>query len=207
MAPAQVDEAIGIIGAGRLGTALARTAVRAGRRVVLANSHGPESLASVVAALGAGVAAGTRADALTCPIVALAVPWANLSTAVSGLVWSGHVVIDATNALLFPDLRPAPIDGRTSSEIVAELVPGGRVVKAANTLSADVLGADPHDGGGHRVLFLSGDDISANDAVASLFHDAGFFVIDIGDLVEGGCLQQAGGPLAGHNLVRITPES
>ena len=50
---------IGIIGAGNIGQALARTALRAGREVVIANSRGPESLAPVVAALGTGVSAGT----------------------------------------------------------------------------------------------------------------------------------------------------
>jgi predicted dinucleotide-binding enzyme len=112
-------------------------------------------------------------------------------------------VIDATNAVLIPSLEPLPLDGLTSSEIVAQLVPGARVVKAANTLGSDVLGADPHDAGGRRVMFLSGDDADAKRAVGELFDAAGFFPIDVGDLVTGGGMQQAGGPLAGHNLVRM----
>jgi len=56
-----VTDSVGIIGAGRLGQAMARTALRAGHRVVIANSRGPESLASVVSALGDGVSAG-RSD-------------------------------------------------------------------------------------------------------------------------------------------------
>jgi predicted dinucleotide-binding enzyme len=119
------------------------------------------------------------------------------------LSWSGEIVIDATNAVLIPSLEPLPLGGLTSSEIVAQLVRGARVVKAANTYAADVLGADPREGGGRRVMFLSGDDAEAKDAVGGLFDAAGFFPIDIGDLVNGGGMQQAGGPLAGHNLVRI----
>jgi 8-hydroxy-5-deazaflavin:NADPH oxidoreductase len=198
-----MDDAIGIIGAGRLGQALARTARRADRPVVIANSRGPESLTSVVDALGAGITAGTTHDVARCSIAALAVPWASIHDAVAGLSWSGGIVIDATNAVLIPSLEPLPLGGLTSSEIVAQLVPGARVVKAANTFAADVLGADPRGAGGRRAMFVSGDDAEAKRAVGELFDAAGFFPIDIGDLVSGGGMQQAGGPLAGHNLVRF----
>jgi predicted dinucleotide-binding enzyme len=199
---------IGIIGAGRLGQALAHTALRASREVVIANSRGPESLAPVVAALGAGVSAGTVHEAAAARIVAIAVPWTSIPTAVAGLPWDGQIVIDATNALVFDAtnaLAPVDLGGRTSSEIVADLVPGARLVKAANTLGANVLGADPHEAGGRRVLFLSGDDALAKAAVADLFEAAGFFVIDLGALVTGGRMQQVGGPLPSHNLVRLPP--
>ncbi|HTD50011.1 MAG TPA: NAD(P)-binding domain-containing protein [Acidimicrobiia bacterium] len=198
-----MDDAIGIIGAGRLGQALARTARRADRPVVIANSRGPESLKSVVDALGAGVSAATVRDAARCSIVGLAVPWANVPDALGELSWSGEIVLDATNAVQIPSLEPLPLGGLTSSEIVAKLVPGARVVKAANTTSSDVLAADPRDAAGRRVMFVSGDDATAKRAVGDLFDAAGFFPIDIGDLITGGGLQQAGGPLAGHNLVRI----
>ena len=77
------------------------------------------------------------------------------------------------------------------------------VVKAANTLAAAVLGADPHETGGQRVLFLSGDDLDAKAEASALFHEAGFFTIDLGDLSTGGKMQQVGGPLAGANLIRL----
>ncbi|HLQ57803.1 MAG TPA: hypothetical protein VK162_26465, partial [Streptosporangiaceae bacterium] len=91
-------------------------------------------------------------EAAAAGIVAIAVPWASVPAAVAGLHWNGQVVMDATNAF------NADLGGRTSSEIVAGLVPGARLVKAANTLAASVLGADPHEAGGRRVIFLSGDD-------------------------------------------------
>ena len=190
---------VGIIGAGNIGQALARIAQRAGREVVIANSRGPESLAPVVAALGTGVSAGTVRDTAAAGIVAIAVPWTNVPAAVTGLQWDGQTVIDATNAW------NVDLGGRTSSEIVADLVPGARLVKAANTLGANVLGADPHEAGGRRVIFLSGDDAEAKAAVIGLFDAAGFFVIDLGDLVTGGRMQQLGGPLPSHNLVRLPP--
>jgi 8-hydroxy-5-deazaflavin:NADPH oxidoreductase len=190
---------VGIIGAGHIGQAMARTARRAGREVVIANSRGPESLEPVVAALGAGVSAGTVVEAAAAAIVVIAVPWPDVTAAVAGLHWDGHTVIDATNAW------NAELGGRTSSEIVADLVPGAHLVKAANTLGADILGADPHEAGGRRVIFLSGDDAPAKAAVIELFDDAGFFPIDLGDLVTGGHMQQIGGPLPAHNLVRLPP--
>jgi predicted dinucleotide-binding enzyme len=194
----RVDRSVGIIGAGRLGQAMARTALRAGRPVVIANSRGPESLASVVSALGDGASAGTVADAAASGIVVVAVPWDRVPEALEGLQWSGQIVIDTTN-----DFDPRDLDGRTSSEVVARLVGGAPVVKAANTLVAALLGADPREAGGQRVLFLSGDDLDAKAEVSRLFQDAGFFTIDLGDLVTGGKMQQVGAPLAGANLVRL----
>ena len=72
------NRTVGIIGAGQLGQAMARTALRAGRPVVIANSRGPESLASMVSALGDGASAATLADAAASGIVVLAVPWARV---------------------------------------------------------------------------------------------------------------------------------
>ena len=193
-----MTDSVGIIGAGRLGQAMARTALRAGRRVVVANSRGPESLASVVSGLGDGVSAGTVDEAASAGIVVVAVPWDRVPEAVRGLNWNGQVVIDATNDWGADDLQ-----GRTSSELVADLVAGARLVKAANTLGADVLGSDPHEAGGDRVIFISGDDADAKAEVVALFQDAGFAAIDLGDLATGGAMQQIHHPLSGVNLIRL----
>jgi predicted dinucleotide-binding enzyme len=190
---------VGIIGAGRIGRAMAQTALRAGRQVVIANSRGPESLSSVVQELGEGVSAGTVKDAAAADIVVVAVMWPQVPHAVEGLDWEGRIVIDPTN-----DFDPSDLDGRTSSEVVADLVAPARVVKAANTLGAAVLGSDPQQAGGQRVIFLSGDDAEAKSEVVALFEQAGFFVIDLGGLREGGRMQQVGAPLAGHNLIRLS---
>ena len=189
---------VGIIGAGRIGQAMARIARRAGRQVVIANSRGPQSLTTVVDALGDGVSAGTPSDAAAADIVVLAVPWPRVSQAVDGLQWDGRIVIDPTN-----DFEPSDLDGRTSSEVVADLVAPARVVKGANTLGAGVLGSDPHEAGGQRVIFVSGDDGDAKSEVAALFEEAGFFVVDLGGLREGARMQQVRSPLAGHNLIRL----
>jgi 8-hydroxy-5-deazaflavin:NADPH oxidoreductase len=189
---------VGIIGAGRLGQAMARTALRAGRSVVIANSRGPESLTSVVSELGDGASAGTVDQASAAGIVVIAVPWNRVPEALKGLAWNGQTVIDATN-----DFDPSDLGGRTSSEVVVDLVGSAPVVKAANTLAAGLLGSDPNEAGGQRVLFLSGDVIDAKSEVIALFRNAGFFVIDLGGLRTGSGMQQVGGPLAGVNLVRL----
>jgi hypothetical protein len=189
---------VGIIGAGRIGQAMAGIARRAGRQVAIANSRGPQSLTSVVEELGDGVSAATVSDASAADIVVLAVPWPRVAQAVEGLGWDAQILIDPTN-----DFDPSDLDGRTSSEVVADLVAPARVVKAANTLGAGILGSDPHEAGGQRVIFVSSDDGDAKSEVAALFEEAGFFVVDLGSLREGGRMQQVRAPLAGLNLIRL----
>src|ERR1017187_5597882 len=189
---------VGIVGAGRLGQAMAWTALRAGRHVLLANSRGPDTLDSVIASLPDGASAGTVERAAGARVVVLAVPWPRLRDAVQGLTWNGQIVLDASN-----DFDGRDLNVRTSSEVVAELLRGARVVKVANTLGAPVLAADPHESGGQRVIFLSGDDADANPRGAKLFENPGFFAVDLGELVAGGRMQQIGGPLAGLNLIRL----
>jgi 8-hydroxy-5-deazaflavin:NADPH oxidoreductase len=191
-------KSVGIIGAGRIGQAMAQIALRAGRPVVIANRRGPESLTSVVEGLGDDARAGTVLEAAAADIVVLAVMWPDVPQAVKDLEWEGRIVIDPTN-----DFDPSDLDGRTSSEVVAELVAPARVVKAGNTFGATVLASDPHQAGGQRVIFVSGDDADAKAAVSTLFEDAGFFTIDLGTLSKGGEMQQFRGPLAGVNLVRL----
>ena len=148
--------------------------------------------------MGEGASAGTVDEAATADIVVVAVPWPRAGEAVEGLRWNGRIVIDATN-----DFDPGDLEGSTSSEVLADRVPGAQVVKAANTLGAGVLAADPHEGGGRRVIFLSGDDAEAKSEVSALFEDAGFAAIDLGGLATGGAMQQVGGPLAGVNLIQL----
>jgi predicted dinucleotide-binding enzyme len=192
------NQSIGIIGAGRIGKAIAQIANRAGRPVVISNSRGPASLVSVVEELGGGVTAGTVTEAAAADMVVVAVMWPDVAGAVEGLEWNGRIVIDPTN-----DFDPSDLDGRTSSEVVADLVAPARVVKIANTLGAGILASDPQEADGQRVLFLSGDDADAKASVRGLFEDAGFSVVDLGGLHDGGQMQQFGGPLAGLNLIRL----
>jgi predicted dinucleotide-binding enzyme len=195
----------GIIGAGNIGAAFAKALAAAGIPATIANSRGPESLAALTARLGAQIKAGTLEEAASADMVLVAVPWSKLPTALSGFAnWGGRIVIDANNPIEAPLFKPAELNGRLSSEIFADLVPGARVVKAFNHLLAHLVSSDPNAEGGKRVLFYSGDDASAKAAVAALIDRLGFFGIDLGSIAVGGKLAQfPGGALPALNLVKF----
>ena len=194
---------IGIIGAGNIGGAIATRAARSGINVLLSNSRGPESLGSIVASIGPGAKAATREEASQADIVVIAVPWSRIPAAVAGLDFMNRIVIDATNPIEAPDFRVADLGGRTSSEIVADLVPGAFLVKAFNTLTPELLLAETPPGG-RRTIFLSSDHQEAKTQVSLLLDRMGFTPIDMGGLVDGGIKHQfPGGPLAAKYLVRF----
>jgi predicted dinucleotide-binding enzyme len=196
---------IGIIGSGAIGTAFARTLARSGIEAIISNSRGPDSLKELVRELGPSIRAGTREEAARADIVFVAVNWTKLQAALAGLPdWSGRILIDANNPIEAPLFKPVELKGRASSEVVAELAPGARVVKAFNHLRAEVLAGDPQSDGGRRVLFYSGNDSAAKAEVAALIEQIGFVGIDLGSLAIGGRLAQfPGGPLPNQNLVKV----
>ena len=194
---------VGVIGAGNIGQAIAMQVLRAGEEVLIANSRGPETLSGVIETLGSGASAGTIEEAAACDIVAVAVPWNHIPSALEGLPeWDGRIVIDANNAVSAPTYEPLDLGDRSSSEVFAELVPGARVVKTANIMLAAVLAEDPVLPSGRRVLFLSGDDQEAKDTVNELFTKAGFRMIDVGDLASSKLHQFPGNPLA-RSLIAV----
>jgi predicted dinucleotide-binding enzyme len=81
------------------------------------------------------------------------------------------------------------------------MAPGARVVKAFNSIVTDRFNEGPAKNGGRRVIFVSGDDSEPKGFIKGLIKSFGFEPIDLGGLVTGGRLQQAGGPLAGRELV------
>lgn len=196
---------IGIIGAGAIGAAFARALSRQGIELVIANSRGPESLAALVAELGPSARAGTREEAAAQPIVLVAVNWSKLPAALAGLPdFAGRIVIDANNPIEAPLFKAVDLQGRVSSDVFAEWVPGARVVKAFNHLQAHLVEGDPAAEGGRRVLFFSGDSAPAKVEVAALIERLGFFGVDLGSLNVGGRLVQfPGGPLPALNLVKF----
>jgi len=196
---------IGIIGAGGIGQAFASQMAKAGYDVILSNSRGPDSLREALTKLGPRARAGTREQAAQADIVFLSVPWSEVRGALAGLPdWNGRILIDATNPVEQPGFRLAELGGRNSSQVVASIATGARVVKTANTLLRAMLAADPHVGDGNRVLFVCGDDAAAKATVSEMLQKAGFATIDLGSLEVGGYLQQfPGGPLPTLNLVRF----
>lgn len=196
---------IGIIGSGNIGSAFAKALARNNIEATIANSRGPASLAALVKELGPSIKAGTREEAASADIVLIAVNWSRVSDALKGLpAWNGRIVIDANNPIEAPLFKPADLQGRASSEVFTELVPGARVVKAFNHLQAHLLSDDPRAEGGRRVLFYSGDDARAKAELGSLIEKLGFFGVDLGALTVGARLAQfPGGPLPTHNFVRF----
>jgi predicted dinucleotide-binding enzyme len=196
---------IGIIGSGAIGAAFAATLARARIEAIISNSRGPDSLKELVRELGPTIRAGRREQAARADMVFVAVNWTKLPAALAGLpAWAGRIVIDANNPIEAPLFKPVDLNGRVSSEVFADLVPGARVVKAFNHLRAAVLASDPKADGGQRVLFYSGNDTAAKADVAALIERIGFVGIDLGSLAVGGKLAQfPGGPLPNQNLVRV----
>ncbi len=192
---------IGFIGAKTVAQTIARHVLPLGHTVVLSNSRGPDSLAGVVPDLGPGVSAGTVEHAAEQEIVILAVNWANVPAALAAVPdWSGRILVDATNRVV--SLEPfslGDLSGLSSSQIVADLAPGARVVKAFNSAPMawipDFSPTKPK-----TTLFVSGDDAGAKTLITDLIDEIGLVSIDLGSLAVGGRLQQLGGPLAGVRL-------
>lgn len=196
---------IAIIGAGAIGSAIAKALTQAGIDVAIANSRGPQTLAPLLAELGPRAKAVTREEAAQADLVFLAVNWSKIPAALQGLgPWHGRIVVDSNNPIEAPSFQPIDLAGRASSRVIADLLPGARVVKAFNHLQAALLSSDPQAEGGRRVLFHSGDDAAAKQQVAQLIERLGFHPIDLGSLDGGGRLAEfPGGPLPVLNLVRF----
>ena len=195
---------IGTIGAGAFAQAFAKRALKAGHQVKLSSSRGPDSLREIVKQLGPGAMAATREEAVACEIVLLAVPWDNVPETLEGLPkWKNQILIDGTNPFhgKAGNFTPADVGNLSTSQLVAALAPGARVVKALNNMTVPIVEADPVVNGARRVVFVSADDDGAKKRVQTLLEGFGYSVIDLGNLRDGGLIQQAGGPLAGRNLL------
>ena len=195
---------IGAIGAGDFAQAFAKRALKVGHKVKLSNNRGPESLREIVNRLGPGAMAATKEEAAACEIVLLAVPWDNVPETLASLPkWKNQILIDGTNPYhgKAGTFKPADVGNLSTSQLVAALAPGARVVKALNNMTVPNLEADPVVNGAKRVAFISADDDGAKNRVESLLEGFGYAVVDLGNLRNGGLIQQAGGPLVGRDFL------
>jgi len=191
-----------IIGSGAIGTAIARQFARQQLEVQVANTRGPASLQTLVDELGSFVVPTELQTALTADIVFLAIPFDAVAAALKDAPdWNNRIIVDTTNAIDFSDFSPADLGGRPSSDIIADAAPGARLVKAFNTMFANVVARKPDDARGRRVLFLSGNDKDANASLSELIERFGYAPIDLGPISAGGLLQQFGGPLTTHSMI------
>ena len=180
-----------IVGFGKIGQALAQAFARKNIDVTVASRRPPEALAPQARAIGPTVVARSLQEALKAGTIVLAVPFTEHREVAKAVPnWEGKTIIDATNAF---GVLPEELDGLPSSAFVARAFPGAKLVKGFNHLGATTLAADPIVEGGHRVVFLSGDDEEAIAPVAALAKQLGFASVKLGKLNEGGALVHARG--------------
>ncbi|CUR58350.1 NADP oxidoreductase coenzyme F420-dependent [metagenome] len=192
---------LGLIGAGDIGSAVARLAVPAGYQVVLSNSRGPATLVDLVTELGDPARAGTPCEAAAAgDIVIVTIPFLNYrQVPIEPL--RGKVVIDTNNYYSFRDgdFPELDDDSTTSSELLAAHLPESRVVKALNNVYSEFLSdlARPHGDSERSAMPIAGDDVEAKAEVSRLLDAIGWDTVDVGPLCEGWRFQRGTSAYAG----------
>jgi predicted dinucleotide-binding enzyme len=178
---------IGIVGAGMIGSTLAKLWVDAGHEVRLSSRH-PNELQPIVKRLGERASAGTPQEAVEFgDVVMITVPlkaMPELSRDIGPLL-AGKIVLDTGNAYEQRDgsfAREATRDPRGSAGWSASMFPRARWVKAFNTVYYKTLEKEAHRNGDQVGIPLATDDKEALDVTAGLVHDAGFDAVFVGDL-------------------------
>jgi hypothetical protein len=185
---------IGLIGAGKIGSQVARLAVKSGYDVVVSNSRGPETLSGLVKELGPRARAGTPTEAAKAgDIVVVTIPLKNYrQVPVEPL--AGKVVIDTNNYYPQRDGHIPELDNEstTTSELLQAHLPKSKVVKAFNHIYAAELTTDGRPAGtkNRRALVIAGDDLEAKKTVTRLLDQFGFDTVDVGPLKEGWRIQR-----------------
>jgi predicted dinucleotide-binding enzyme len=179
---------IGLIGAGNIGSQVARAAIAGGYDVVISNSRGPETLAGLVAELGPQAHAGTAEEAAAAgDLVVVAIPVKAIDD-VPAEPLVGKTVIDTNNYYSRRDGKIAALDDDSvsSSELLQDRLSGAHVVKAFNHIYAHQITSDgtPPGTRNRRALVIAGDDVIAKAQVAELIDGFGFDVVDAGPLAE-----------------------
>ncbi|HAP88683.1 MAG TPA: NADP oxidoreductase [Arthrobacter bacterium] len=179
---------IGIIGAGHIGSQVARKAVELGYDVVISNSRGPETLAALVAELGSRARAATPAEAAVAgDFAVVTVPFRSLGS-IPAEPLAGKIVIDTGNYYWERDGHVPALDkgAATSSGLVQEHLPGSKVAKAFNHIRYSEITTDGTPAGtpNRRALATASDYPEASELVTRLYDEFGFDTVNIGPLSE-----------------------
>jgi predicted dinucleotide-binding enzyme len=185
---------IGLIGAGHIGSQLARLAVRNGYDVVVSNSRGPETLKELVSELGPRARASTAREAAEAgDIVVVTIPLKNIGDLPPAPL-AGKIVIDTNNYYPQRDGQIAELDEErtTTSELLQRHLPKSKVVKAFNHIYAAELTTHGQPAGtpNRRALAIAGNDAEAKRVVTQLIDQFGFDVVDIGPLSDSWRIQR-----------------
>jgi predicted dinucleotide-binding enzyme len=173
---------IGVIGAGRIGTMIARHLAGAGHDVLISFSRDPARLNATAQEIGAR--AGTPQEAAAQDVVVLSVPWTAVDDVLSQVNLDGKIVVDTTNQFGAGGWEEIP-DGLTAVQLNQRRMPGARLVKSFNTLTAAFQAEEAGRPEETRVVqWLCGDDAEAKEVVAQLIRDAGFEPVDVGGLAD-----------------------
>jgi 8-hydroxy-5-deazaflavin:NADPH oxidoreductase len=194
---------VGIVGGNALAAAIAHRMDEAGIDVLSHNVRAPEGTSVPVSRPLSPGRPRPFAEVIDQEIVVLALPWSDLTNLLTEVRdWEGRILVDATNPPTGNGHGVFMQDDKGSSHAVAGMSFGAQVVKCFNTLSASLIAQSPIERSWRRVLFVSGDHPRAKRIVCEMLDVMGFAAIDLGGLVEGGCLQGLpGGPLANRNLM------
>ena len=179
---------IGIIGAGNIGSQIARKAVELGYDIVISNSRGPETLADLVAELGPRARAATAAVAAEAgDFAVVTVPLKNIGD-IPVEPLAGKIVIDTNNYYWERDGRIPALDNgeTTTSELLQEHLPESKVAKGFNHIMASQITTDgtPTGTPNRRALATASDYPEASELVTNLYDEFGFDTVNIGLLSE-----------------------
>ncbi|WP_445996660.1 NADPH-dependent F420 reductase [Okibacterium fritillariae] len=180
---------LGLIGAGNIGSQLARLAAANGYDIVISNSRTPDTLSDLIHELGDNARAATPIEAAEAADIAVVTIPLKAIDQVPVEQLEGKIVIDTNNYYPQRDGNIAELDDEstTVSEMLQKLLPGSYVVKAFNNIAAADLTADarPADADDRRALPIAGDDEDSKASVVTFIEKLGFDVVDAGPLAEG----------------------